>query len=46
MVAAKRSKAAARFRVRRVRDDSTLPPEILLPGDSANQEVKCLAVGQ
>jgi len=30
----------------RVLDDSTLPPLILQPGDSDNQDVKCLAVGQ
>jgi conjugal transfer pilus assembly protein TraK len=31
---------------RRVRAESTLPPEMLLPGERHSQEVKCLAVGQ
>jgi hypothetical protein len=33
-------------RVRRVFDDNTFPPEILLWGASANHDVKCFAVGQ
>lgn len=28
-----------------MREDSTLPPEILLPGARQSQEVKCLALG-
>ncbi len=43
--AARRSKTAARFADRRVRELSTLPPEILLPGASVNQDVKCFTVG-
>ena len=31
---------------RRVRDESILPPEILLLGASPSQEVKCFALGQ
>ena len=30
----------------RVRDESTLPPLILQPGDSVSQDVKCFSVGQ
>src|SRR4029450_9331471 len=41
-----RSSAAARLPERRVRADSTLPPEILLCGARLSQEVKCLALGQ
>src|SRR4051795_8699768 len=40
-----RSSAAARLPERRVRADSTLPPEILLWGARLSQEVKCLALG-
>lgn len=45
VMAASRSKAAARLEDRRVRDDSSLPPEILLPGARQSQEVKCFALG-
>jgi hypothetical protein len=45
VVAASRNSAAARLDDRRVREDSTLPPEILLPGARQSQEVKCLALG-
>src|SRR5713101_6514672 len=44
--AAKRRSVAARFVDRRVRELSTLPPEILLPGASVSHDVKCFAVGQ
>jgi hypothetical protein len=44
-VAANRNSAAARLEDRRVREDSTLPPEILLPGARQSQDVKCLALG-
>src|ERR1700692_5138665 len=44
-VAASRSSAAARRDDLRVREESTLPPEILLPGARQSQEVKCLALG-
>src|SRR3981189_571330 len=43
--AASRNSAAARLEDLRVREESTLPPEILLPGARHSQEVKCLAVG-
>ena len=36
---------AARFDERRVLVLSTLPPDILLPGDNVSQEVKCFSVG-
>jgi hypothetical protein len=39
-------KPAATLPERFVRDDSTLPPEILLFGARPSQEVKCLALGQ
>src|ERR1700685_3262053 len=45
LVAANRSSAAARLDDLRVREESTLPPEILLPGARHSQDVKCLAVG-
>ena len=45
VVAANRNSAAARLEDLRVREDSTLPPEILLPGARQSQEVKCLALG-
>src|SRR4030081_460652 len=45
VVAASRNSAAARLDDLRVREDSTLPPEILLPGARHSQEVKCLALG-
>lgn len=45
MTAANRSRAAARLPDRRVRDDSTFPPEILLLGARQSHEVKCLALG-
>src|SRR6476619_7701463 len=45
VVAASRNSAAARLEDLRVREESTLPPEILLPGAKHSQEVKCLAVG-
>src|SRR5271168_5564006 len=44
-VAASRNNAAARLDDLRVREESTLPPEILFPGARHSQEVKCLAVG-
>src|ERR1700733_4064647 len=44
-VAVNRNSAAARLDGLRVREESTLPPEILLPGARHSQEVKCLAVG-
>lgn len=44
-MAASRNSAAARLDDLRVREDSTLPPEILLPGARQSQEVKCLALG-
>src|SRR5204863_9585253 len=44
-VAASRNSAAARLDDLRVREESTLPPEILLPGARHSQEVKCLALG-
>src|SRR5712672_3351209 len=46
VVAASRNNAAARLDDLRVREASTLPPEILLPGARHSQEVKCLAFGQ
>lgn len=46
MVAASRNAAAARLDERRVREESTLPPDILLPGERHSHEVKCLAEGQ
>src|SRR5712691_7698314 len=46
VVAASRNKAAALLDDLRVREDNTLPPEILLPGARHSQEVKCLALGQ
>ena len=45
VVAASRRSAAARLDDLRVREESTLPPEILLPGARHSQDVKCLAVG-
>src|SRR5258708_12933392 len=45
VVAATRKSAADRLEDLRVREESTLPPEILLPGARHSQEVKCLAVG-
>ena len=45
-MAASRRSDAARFPERRVRDDRTLPPEILLCGARHNQDVKCFALGQ
>src|SRR6478752_10260921 len=45
VVAASRNSAAARLDDLRVREESTLPPEILFPGARHSQEVKCLAVG-
>src|ERR1700683_460883 len=45
LVAANRNSAAARLDDLRGRDESTLPPEILLPGAKHSHEVKCLAVG-
>src|ERR1700733_7878804 len=44
-VAVNRNSAAARLDDLRVREESTLPPEILFPGARHSQEVKCLAVG-
>src|SRR4051794_26557516 len=46
VVAASRSNAAARLDDLRVREESTLPPEILLPDARHSQEVKCLADGR
>src|SRR5215213_1938279 len=43
--AASRNSAATRLPERRVRLDSTLPPEILLCGARPSQEVKCWALG-
>ena len=45
-MAASRKSAAARLEDRRVRDDSNLPPDILLPGARQSQEVKCFALFQ
>src|SRR6202453_4639707 len=45
LVAANRNNAAARLDDLREREESTLPPEVLLPGASHSQEVKCLGVG-
>ena len=45
VVAASRNRAAARLDDLRVREESTLPPEILFPGARHSQEAKCLAVG-
>src|SRR5712672_4788969 len=45
VVAASRNNAAARLDDLRVREESTLPPEILLPGARHSHEVQCLAVG-
>src|ERR1700721_4083274 len=45
LVAANRNSAAARLDDLRVREESTWPPEILLPGAKQSHEVKCLAVG-
>src|ERR1700712_4631662 len=45
VVAARRNKAAARLDDRRVFDESSLPPDILLPGARHNHDVKCLALG-
>src|SRR5271169_2012424 len=45
VVAASRNNAAARLEDLRVREESTLPPEILFPGARHSQEVKCLALG-
>src|SRR5260370_37825609 len=45
VVAPSRNSAAARLNDLRVREESTLPPEILLPGARHSQEVKCLAFG-
>ena len=44
--AARRRSAAARLPQRRVLDDSTFPPEILLLGAKPSQEVKCFALAQ
>ena len=44
VTAANRSRAAARLEDRLVRDDSTFPPDILLPGAKQSQDVKCLAL--
>src|SRR5208337_77669 len=46
VTAASLSRAAALLPDRRVRVESTLPPEILLAGARHSQEVKCLAFGQ
>ena len=40
-----RAGAAAQLEDLRVLEESTLPPEILLPGARHSQDVKCLAVG-
>jgi hypothetical protein len=42
---AKRSSADARLLERRVGDESTLPPEILLLGARQSHDVKCFALG-
>jgi len=44
--AASRKRAAERLPERRVRDENTLPPEILLLGARHGHEVKCFALGQ
>jgi hypothetical protein len=44
-VAANRNNAAGRLEDLRVREESTLPPEILLPGARHSQHVKYLALG-
>ncbi len=46
VTAASLRSAADRLPERRVRDESTLPPEILLLGARQSQEVKCSALGQ
>ena len=46
VTAARRSRAVARFEVRRVRAERSLPPEIWFPGDRHRQETTCWAVGQ
>jgi hypothetical protein len=46
VTAASRRSAAARLPERRVREDRSLPPEILLLGARHNHDVKCLALGQ
>jgi hypothetical protein len=44
VVADSRKAADTRLDERRVFDDNTFPPDILLPGDKHNQEVKCFAL--
>src|SRR5215467_4097340 len=46
LIAQRRKIAAARLAEGGVRELSRRPPEILLLGASASQEVKCLALGQ
>ena len=46
VTAASLRSAAARLPERRVRDESTLPPEILLLGARQRHQVKCFALGQ
>jgi hypothetical protein len=45
LASAPHSSAAARLDDLSVREDNTLPPEILLPGARQSQGVKCLALG-
>ena len=45
VTAASRKSDAARLPDRLVRDDKTLPPDILLPGARQSQEVICFALG-
>ena len=45
VVAASRSKAAARLEDRRVLEERAFPPDILFPGERQSQDVKCLALG-
>ena len=44
-MAAIRKREVARLDERLVFELSTLPPELLLPGASVSQDVKCLTVG-
>ncbi len=45
VVATNRNSAAARLEDRRVRDESTLPPEMLLPGCEAEPRCEVLVRG-
>lgn len=46
VTAARRRSAVARLEDRRVREDSSLPPDILLPGLRQSHDVKCFALFQ